>query len=72
MPSAKTFFDRGSNSSSAEGRRIVAPCTAPASAAPTLTAGKVRHELYYADDPVGTAIRDWVNGSPDWVKKWWT
>jgi Zn-finger nucleic acid-binding protein len=67
-----TFFDRG------ELARLLQKAVAssvPAASAPApaaLSAADVRHELYRHDDPVATAIRDWVNGSPDWVKKWWT
>jgi Zn-finger nucleic acid-binding protein len=67
-----TFFDRGELARLLQRAVASSLPAAPASAAPTLTADEVRHELYRHDDPVGTAIRDWVNGSPDWVKKWWT
>jgi Zn-finger nucleic acid-binding protein len=67
-----TFFDRGELARLLQ-KAVPASVPAPsAPAAPTLSAAEVRHELYRHDDPVGTAIRDWVNGSPDWVKKWWT
>jgi hypothetical protein len=53
-------------------KAVAASVPAASAPEPAPSASDVRHELYRHDDPVATAIRDWVNGSPDWVKKWWT
>ncbi len=68
-----TFFDRGELARLLERARLAAVVPAPAPR-PGPSIGdlrtEIRHEVAFRNDPLGTALIDWMTGGKDWVNGW--
>ncbi len=67
-----TFFDRGELARMLLEHVQRAPAPPPAAFGPSMDRirTEIRHEVQWENDPIGTALMDWIYGSQDWVNRW--